>query len=167
MTTLNENGTVQYKHPYEAEILGMSYPESLYQTAEPIPYQPVETTSATWVDTYEGVLEMLQELKSAKEIAVDLEHHDYRTYVGLVSLMQVSTREKDWIVDTLQPWRHKLEVLNEVFTDPSIVKVSCVICPSSHFSNGAGLPWSIYGHGMAAARLGPLCEWTFRHVLCL
>lgn len=89
-------------------------------------YQPVETTEATFVDTYEGVLEMLEELKEAKEIAVDLEHHDFRTYVGLVSLMQISTREKDWIVDTLQPWRHKLEVLNEVFTNPKIVKVCSV-----------------------------------------
>lgn len=101
----------------------MKYPKRVYKTAEPVMYQPAEGTEATWVDTFEGVLEMLEELKKAKEIAVDLEHHDFRTYVGLVSLMQVSTREKDWIVDTLQPWRHKLEVLNEVFTDPSIIKV--------------------------------------------
>lgn len=93
-------------------------------------YQPVETTVATFVDTYEGILEMLEELKGANEIAIDLEHHDFRSYVGLVSLMQISTREKDWIVDTLQPWRHKLEVLNQVFTDPSIIKVS-LLSPSS------------------------------------
>lgn len=66
---------------------------------------------------------MLQELKKAKEIAVDLEHHDFRTYTGLVCLMQVSTRDKDWIVDTLQPWRHELQILNEVFADPHIIKV--------------------------------------------
>jgi exosome complex exonuclease RRP6 len=101
----------------------MTYPKQVFKESEPIMYQPVETTEATFVDTYEGVLEMLEELKGAKEIAIDLEHHDFRTYVGLVSLMQISTREKDWIVDTLQPWRHKLEVLNEVFTDPNIVKV--------------------------------------------
>ncbi|KAM0561754.1 hypothetical protein ACHAPJ_002923 [Fusarium lateritium] len=119
----NETGTPQYQHPYEHEIVRMIYPKRVFKEAEPIMYQPVETTQATFVDTYEGVLKMLEELKGAKEIAVDLEHHDFRTYVGLVSLMQISTREKDWIVDTLQPWRHKLEVLNEVFTDPNIVKV--------------------------------------------
>lgn len=113
----------------------MEYPERVYQTAEPIPYQPVETTAATFVDTYEGVLEMLEELKKAREIAVDLEHHDYRTYVGLVSLMQVSTREKDWIVDTLQPWRHKLEVLNEVFADPSILKVNLGMLPMLYLTH--------------------------------
>ncbi|KAF4500307.1 Exosome complex exonuclease rrp6 [Fusarium agapanthi] len=119
----NEAGTPQYQHPYEHEIVRMSYPKRVFKESEPIMYQPVETTAATFVDTYEGVLEMLEELKGAKEIAIDLEHHDFRSYVGLVSLMQISTREKDWIVDTLQPWRHKLEVLNQVFTDPNIVKV--------------------------------------------
>ena len=54
---------------------------------------------------------------------MDLEHHDAYSYVGLVSLMQISTREKDWIVDTLLPWREDLQILNEVFTDPRIVKV--------------------------------------------
>ncbi|KAF4952722.1 hypothetical protein FSARC_12584 [Fusarium sarcochroum] len=119
----NETGAPQYQHPYEHEIIRMIYPRRVFKETEPIMYQPVETTQATFVDTYEGVLKMLEELKGAKEIAVDLEHHDFRTYVGLVSLMQISTREKDWIVDTLRPWRHKLEVLNEVFTDPNIVKV--------------------------------------------
>ncbi|OTB17663.1 hypothetical protein K445DRAFT_315412 [Daldinia sp. EC12] len=122
-TFVDDNQATQYKHPYEAEIHNLRYPEAVFQTKEPIKYQPVETTTATFVDTFEGVLEMLEELKSATEIAIDTEHHDFRTYSGLLSLMQISTREKDWIVDTLQPWRHKLEVLNEVFADPKIVKV--------------------------------------------
>jgi exosome complex exonuclease RRP6 len=67
---------------------------------------------------------MLQDLRQAKEIAIDLEHHDVHSYVGLVCLMQISTREQDWIVDTLKPWREDLQVLNEVFADPTIVKVS-------------------------------------------
>lgn len=66
---------------------------------------------------------MLAELRLAKEIAVDLEHHDAHSYIGLVSLMQISTRQKDWIVDTLKPWREDLQVLNEVFADPNILKV--------------------------------------------
>lgn len=66
---------------------------------------------------------MLRELRSSKEIAVDLEHHDTHSYHGIVSLMQISTRNRDWLIDTLQPWREDLQVLNEVFTDPSILKV--------------------------------------------
>lgn len=121
--TEDANATFRYRHPYETEILNLQYPESVYTKREPIKYLPVDTTSAIWVDTEEGVLEMLEELKTATEIAVDLEHHDARSFVGLVSLMQISTRNKDWIVDTLKPWRYKLEVLNEVFADPKIVKV--------------------------------------------
>ncbi|PTB44503.1 uncharacterized protein TrAFT101_003057 [Trichoderma asperellum] len=123
VTFVRNDGTAQYRHPYEHEISSMQYPDRVFQIQDPIPPQPAETTSATWVDTYEGVLAMLEELKEAKEIAVDLEHHDFRTYIGLVSLLQISTREKDWVVDTLKPWRHKLQVLNEVFADPTIIKV--------------------------------------------
>ncbi|KAJ8121733.1 hypothetical protein ONZ43_g1891 [Nemania bipapillata] len=119
----DETQSAQYKHPYETEIASLEYPKSLFETKEPTPYLPFESTTATFVDTFDGVLEMLEELKGATEIAIDTEHHDFRTYTGLLSLMQISTREKDWIVDTLQPWRHKLEVLNEVFADPSIIKV--------------------------------------------
>ncbi len=123
-TLTNDEGLTQYAHPYEHEITNMQYPSHVFESHEPIKYLPVEKTAAIWVDTYEGVLEMLEELKKATEIAIDLEHHDFRTYTGLLSLMQISTREKDWIVDTLVPWRHKLEVLNEVFADPKIIKVS-------------------------------------------
>ena len=117
----------RYKHPYEHEITNLQYPSQVFESREPIKYLPVEKTAAIWVDTYEGVLEMLEELKKATEIAIDLEHHDFRTYNGLLSLMQISTREKDWIVDTLVPWRHKLEVLNEVFADPKIIKVGTLV----------------------------------------
>ncbi|KAI1744870.1 ribonuclease H-like domain-containing protein [Xylaria scruposa] len=123
VTFTDESQSTQYKHPYETEIHSLEYPEAVFQRKDPIPYLPFESTTATYVDTFEGVLAMLEELKGANEIAIDTEHHDFRTYAGLLSLMQISTREKDWIVDTLQPWRHKLEVLNEVFADPSIVKV--------------------------------------------
>ncbi|KAI1357980.1 ribonuclease H-like domain-containing protein [Xylaria arbuscula] len=122
-TFQDESQSTQYKHPYGIEIRALEYPESIFEQKEPIPYLPFESTTATFVDTFDGVLAMLEELKGATEIAIDTEHHDFRTYTGLLSLMQISTREKDWIVDTLQPWRHKLEVLNEVFADPNIIKV--------------------------------------------
>ncbi|KAH0543982.1 hypothetical protein FGG08_001749 [Glutinoglossum americanum] len=111
------------KHPYETEILQLQYPSCVYTKLPPVQYSSFETTSATWVDTPEAVVLMLEELRASKEIAVDLEHHDARSYVGLVSLMQISTRDKDWIVDTLKPWREDLQMLNEVFADPGIVKV--------------------------------------------
>ncbi|KEQ93680.1 hypothetical protein AUEXF2481DRAFT_81432 [Aureobasidium subglaciale EXF-2481] len=119
----DQNDVQHHPHPYQKEIEQYEYPSFVYTQAEPIPYHPYESTTAIFVDTEEKVDEMLQELKKAKEIAIDLEHHDSRSYIGIVSLMQISTRDKDWIVDTLQPWRRKLNKLNDVFADPKILKV--------------------------------------------
>lgn len=118
-----EDGIKQYNNPYEIEIKTSRYPVTTRVKADPIPFLPYESSEATLVDTPEMLLSMLGELKLAKEIAVDLEHHDEHSYIGLVSLMQISTRDRDWVVDTLKPWREKLQVLNEVFTDPKILKV--------------------------------------------
>ena len=118
------NTHIRYGHPYGAEIKALRYPEFVYRSSPPISFLPFESTKATFVDTLEGVNLMLHELKAAKEIAVDLEHHDTHSYVGLTSLMQISTRDNDWVVDTLKPWREELQILNEVFADPKIVKVS-------------------------------------------
>ncbi|KAF1839764.1 hypothetical protein BDW02DRAFT_563815 [Decorospora gaudefroyi] len=124
LKTFNDRrGREQYPHPYQTEIESYEYPSTVYEYSEPQQYQPFESTTATMVDTPEALAAMLSELKTAKEIAIDLEHHDNRSYIGLVSLMQISTRDKDWIVDTLKPWRRKLECLNQVFADPSILKV--------------------------------------------
>ncbi|KAF9889163.1 exosome nuclease subunit [Aspergillus nanangensis] len=114
---------VGYPSPYETEIRAAKFPETVYVDSPPVDYLPFESTTATFVDTVEGVKEMLGELKAAKEIAIDLEHHDVHSYHGLVSLMQISTRDKDWVVDTLKPWREELQMLNEVFADPGILKV--------------------------------------------
>ena len=118
---------IRYGHPYQAEIEALRYPDFVYHNDIPIPFLPFESTAATFVDTPEAVALMLEELKSAKEIAVDLEHHDTHSYLGLTSLMQISTRYKDWVVDTLKPWREDLQILNEVFADPSILKVDTSI----------------------------------------
>lgn len=65
---------------------------------------------------------MLAALRTSTEIAVDLEHHSYRSYGGFLCLMQISTRETDYVIDTLA-LRDELTELNEIFTDPKIVKV--------------------------------------------
>lgn len=124
LKTFNDSkGREQYPHPYQTEIESYEYPQAVYEHAEPQQYPPFEDTTATFVDTPEALADMLAELANAKEVAIDLEHHDNRSYIGMVSLMQISTRDKDWIVDTLKPWRRKLECLNEVFADPGILKV--------------------------------------------
>jgi len=66
---------------------------------------------------------MLGKLRQVQEVAVDLEHHRHRSFNGFVCLMQLSTRRDDFIVDTLT-LREELEELNEIFTNPDILKVT-------------------------------------------
>ncbi|KAJ7047939.1 hypothetical protein C8F04DRAFT_1023035 [Mycena alexandri] len=111
-------------HPYRYEITHISYPPRMFLPADPIPATPFESTSATWISTPDALEAMLDELRGAPEIAIDLEHNNYRSYAGIVCLMQISTRKQDWMVDTLA-LRAELATgaLNEVFTDPKVVKV--------------------------------------------
>lgn len=74
------------------------------------------------VETDEQLNNMLEDLRKYKEIAIDLEHHSYRTFLGITCLMQISTGDTDYIIDTLA-LRDKLWILNEVFTKPTILKV--------------------------------------------
>ena len=110
---------------------------------------------------------MLEELKLAREIAVDVEHHDEHSYIGLVSLMQISTRDKDWLVDTLKPWRENVQVLNEVFTDPNILKVGLKDSPDGLSLTPAGFPRVVDGHDLATKRLRFVRGWLIRHVSCV
>ncbi|KAF4621790.1 hypothetical protein D9613_012206 [Agrocybe pediades] len=109
-------------HPYRYEITHINYPERMFKPCTPMPPPSLEDTQATWVDTKEEFQRMLLKLKNATEIAVDLEHHSYRSYSGFLCLMQISDRNEDWVVDLLAV-RDEMESLNEVFTDPEIIKV--------------------------------------------
>jgi exosome complex exonuclease RRP6 len=87
-------------------------------TSGPIPF--------LWVDdgtTFDKLYNHLAEQR-VKEIAIDVEHHNFRSYQGLVCLVQVSTRWQDFIIDALSPQvRNVSHRLNEIFADPGKVKI--------------------------------------------
>jgi len=68
---------------------------------------------------------MAEHLKeeTSQEIAIDLEHHSYRSYQGFTCLMQVSTRVRDFVVDTIKLRPLIGKYLRGVFADSSKVKV--------------------------------------------
>ncbi|RHZ69192.1 hypothetical protein Glove_287g13 [Diversispora epigaea] len=111
-----------HPHPYYYEITNITYPRHIFQNKAPIKYLPVQSTPLTWVDKLDGLLDMCRKLENSQEIAVDLEHHNYRSYQGFTCLMQISTREEDFIVDVLE-LRNRLHLLNKSFTNPNILKV--------------------------------------------
>lgn len=45
-------------------------------------YAPIETTPLHMVSTVAALKEMMTVLERADEIAIDLEHHDYRSFLG-------------------------------------------------------------------------------------
>jgi exosome complex exonuclease RRP6 len=113
---------VEQPHPYEYEIKHLEYPKRMFHHTPEQLYTTFDMTTPIWVDTEEALVDMCRTLEMQQEIAIDLEHHSYRSYQGFVCLMQISTRDQDFLVDTLE-LRGSLHLLNQSFTDPNIVKV--------------------------------------------
>lgn len=112
------------QHPYYYESKHLPYPTNMFVSSPPIQPKSFDETPFVFVDTLEKLEAMVEKLKIAREIAVDLEHHSMRSYDGFTCLMQISTRDGDWVVDTLTlrgPLREGK--LGGVMADPSIVKV--------------------------------------------
>jgi len=88
-----------------------------------IEYLNLDLTNLIYVDTPEFLGEMIKEIsKYSTEIAVDLEHHQKESFLGITCLIQISTRFNDYIIDAIKLRSH-LQDLNKIFTDPKIVKV--------------------------------------------
>lgn len=107
---------------YEQEIRKIQYLKDHTTVCKEQLYGSLKAVPCHWVDTEEALADMLDKLKGSPELAIDLEHHSHRSYMGITCLMQVSTRHEDFLVDTLE-LRDELHVLNEVFADPRVVKV--------------------------------------------
>uniref|UniRef100_A0A182XVE5 Exosome complex component 10 homolog n=2 Tax=Anopheles stephensi TaxID=30069 RepID=A0A182XVE5_ANOST len=118
----NDGNIVSYLHPYEFELDHFRPAKNVFQHVTPLEPPLLEETPLMFIDKQSQLAELMRELKAASEIAIDLEHHSYRSYLGFTCLMQLSTRSKDYIVDALA-LREELHVLNEVFTDPKKLKV--------------------------------------------
>ena len=67
-----------------------------------LPTPTNEENPATFVDNENGLEELEGVLSKAPIFAVDLEHHSYHTYRGFTCLIQISTREQDFVVDALR-----------------------------------------------------------------
>lgn len=100
----------------------------MFKNAPPIPHKSFEETPFCYISTPDQLSVMVNALlePSVTEIAVDLEYHNYRSYRGFLCLMQISTRDTDWVIDLLDPELRQAMIegaLAEVFTNPKVVKV--------------------------------------------
>ncbi|XP_053547418.1 exosome component 10 [Bombina bombina] len=111
-----------FSHPYQFELDHFVPSESLLERPDIQPPQPLQDVPCHFVSSLNDLVELNEKLLKSYEFAVDLEHHSYRSFLGLTCLMQISTRTDDYIIDVLE-LRSDLYILNESFTDPAIVKV--------------------------------------------
>uniref|UniRef100_A0A672ZIP0 Exosome complex component 10 n=1 Tax=Sphaeramia orbicularis TaxID=375764 RepID=A0A672ZIP0_9TELE len=111
-----------FAHPYQFEVDHLTIPENLLSKPEPQMYRPMAETKCSFIHNLEDLVALNGKLCKLSEFAVDLEHHSYRSFLGITCLMQISTRDEDFIIDTLE-LRSEMYILNEAFTDPAIVKV--------------------------------------------
>ncbi|KAJ1780510.1 exosome nuclease subunit [Coemansia sp. RSA 2524] len=122
MSAAETGSLASLPHPYEYEISHYETPEWMLAQSEPQKPVDWDNTPFQYVDTPEQLHAMMEHLHTAREVAIDLEHHDYRSYQGFTCLIQISTRSTDFVVDALA-LRAELNVLNEVTADPNVIKV--------------------------------------------
>lgn len=184
-------------HPYYYELTHPSYPDHAFNppgepslpTSLDIPSSEALTISQplTFISTPKALLSMANTISSAIELAVDLEHHSYRSYKGFLALMQISTRQGDFVVDLLVPEvREGLrqakgksveeseearmaseagQIIARVFAEPSVIKVRDSVYLHRIFVRRfpwilpLGLPWCRVRYRVAPARLQHLCRW--------
>lgn len=117
-------------HPYADAIDGLKLPfnEMYAEEFDEVKFRErsLESVPLHWVDTEDSLNEMYEKLKGEAIIAVDLEHHSFHSYLGLVSLIQISSRTEDFLVDPIR-LRESLQSpefsLNCILADPRKLKL--------------------------------------------
>ncbi|XP_023639722.1 protein RRP6-like 3 isoform X3 [Capsella rubella] len=109
-------------HPYEAEItvlleniqieFGFLRGECSLEMSD----------SYVWVERESQLKELAEILAKEKVFAVDTEQHSFRSFLGFTALIQISTHEEDFLVDTIA-LHDAMNILRPVFSDPNICKV--------------------------------------------
>jgi ribonuclease D len=143
--------STHHEHPYSDEINSVVFqpnhlapPPNLPRTGLGNTLFPVDTIDrrtkyiraegALVVETKSELEALAERLAGAKEIAVDLEHHSYRTFAGFTCLIQISVRPhpnpsterertNDFLVDALKLRSSIGPVLAPIFANPAVVKV--------------------------------------------
>ena len=115
-------------HVYETEITSLSYTPWQLESPKPEKINILESLEATWIDTPQALNDMGVQLESAREIALDLEAHSYRSFAGFVCLIQISYKDqggnlKNFLIDPFPLWNQISGTLGPILANPEVVKV--------------------------------------------
>ncbi len=128
-------GGTALPHPLAGAIAGLDFQRAggSLKSLPPDPVMPkeMEDTPLVMIETVQELEDLVVGLRAEgiSELAVDLEAHNYRSFQGFCCLMQLSTRDRDIVVDVMKLRKDVGRCLGPVFADPGIVKVL-------HGSNG-------------------------------
>ncbi|XP_030539698.1 protein RRP6-like 3 isoform X1 [Rhodamnia argentea] len=117
-----EDGDSSYSHPYEAEITALLDCPQLEFTFYPDEKIPTTRDTYTWVETEQQLNELADILIKERVFAVDTEQHSLRSFLGFTALMQISTQDEDYLIDTIK-LHDAMGILRPVFSETSICKV--------------------------------------------
>jgi exosome complex exonuclease RRP6 len=111
-------------HPLKQCLDNLEYPSFVVTVPEKAQeYRSFEDTPFQFVESLDELKAVAKRISESKEIAVDLEAHNYRSFQGFCCLMQLSTRTEDIIIDVLTLREHVGKILAPIFANPNIIKV--------------------------------------------
>ncbi|QCD87933.1 protein RRP6-like 3 isoform X1 [Vigna unguiculata] len=119
---LSNDEDASHSHPFEAEITALlkTPPSEIEFGTEIVDLEMKD--SYVWVHTETQLKELVDVLSEERFFAVDTEQHSLRSFQGFTALVQISTLEKDYLVDTIA-LHDFMGILRHVFANPSICKV--------------------------------------------
>ncbi|KAG7573358.1 Ribonuclease H-like superfamily [Arabidopsis suecica] len=109
-------------HPYETEITVLLENPRIEFGFLRGEYSLELSDSYVWVETESQLKELAEILAKERVFAVDTEQHSLRSFLGFTALIQISTHERDFLVDTIA-LHDAMSILRPVFSDPNICKV--------------------------------------------
>ncbi|KAL9296969.1 hypothetical protein ACSQ67_022865 [Phaseolus vulgaris] len=119
---LSNDENASNSHPFEAEITALlKTPQPEIEFGTEIVDMEMKD-SYVWVHSETQLKELVDVLSEERFFAVDTEQHSLRSFLGFTALVQISTREKDYLVDAIA-LHDFMGILRPVFANPSICKV--------------------------------------------
>ncbi|WZZ89679.1 hypothetical protein YC2023_118258 [Brassica napus] len=121
----NVSSSTEKCHPSRKEIGALidNPPEHSFWTS----FTKEDTSKdCMWVDSSLQLRELANKLAEQNVFAVDTEQQNLRSYLGFTALMQISTREEDYLVDTVA-LHDEMALLRPIFSNPRICKACLVL----------------------------------------
>ncbi|XP_065874303.1 protein RRP6-like 3 isoform X2 [Euphorbia lathyris] len=110
-------------HPYEKEITPLIKNPSVKFGFDLDNVELKEMSDFyVWIETESQLKELDDKLSKERVFAVDTEQHSLRSFLGFTALIQISTQNEDYLLDTIT-LHDAMGILRPVFADPSICKV--------------------------------------------